>query len=62
MQHRVGNRTMTTFEAAQMLGISHCLIQQYMRRRKATLAKTIKYYQTKQKRKAEKDILSILGF
>ena len=34
----------------------------HMSKHKATLAQTIKYYEQKQRRKAEKDILTILGF
>ena len=60
--HRVGRRMMTTFEAAGMLGIDVRCLRLHMSRNKATLAQTIKYYEAKKRRKAEKDILNILGF
>ena len=60
--HRVGRRMMTTFEAAEMLGIDVFCLRLHMSRNKATLAQTIRYYEAKKKKKAEKDILNILGF
>ena len=60
--HRVGRRMMTTFEAADMLGVNVQTLRTYMSKHKATLAQTIKYYETRKRRKAEKDILTILGF
>jgi predicted transcriptional regulator len=60
--HRVGRRMMTQAEAAEMLGINVNTVQCHMSKHKATLAQTIKYYETKQRRRAEKDILNILGF
>lgn len=62
VQHRVGRRMMTTFEAADMLGIDALCLRMHMSKNKATLAQTIKYYETKKRRKAEKAILNILGF
>lgn len=61
-QHRVGRKTMTTFEAANMLGIDVLCLRTHMSNNKATLAQTIRYYEAKKKKKAEKDILNILGF
>lgn len=60
--HRVGRRIMTQAEAAEMLGINVNAVRMHMSKHKATLAQTIKYYETRKRRKAEKDILNILGF
>ena len=60
--HRVGRRMMTQAEAAEMLGVTLNAVRMHMSKHKATLAQTIKYYEQKQRRKAEKDILTILGF
>ena len=60
VQHRVGRKTMTTFEAAERLGISINAIRLYMSKNRASLAATIRHYEQKKQRKAEKDILSIL--
>ena len=62
VQHRVGRKTMTCAEAADMLGVNVQTLRTYMCTHRATLAQTIKYYETKKRRKAEKDILNILGF
>jgi predicted transcriptional regulator len=60
--HRVGRRMMTQAEAAEMLGINVNAVRMYMSKHRATLAQTIRYYEAKKQRKAEKDILNILGF
>lgn len=60
--HRVGRRMMTQAEAAEMLGVTLNAVRMHMSQNKATLAQTIKYYETRKRRKAEKDILNILGF
>lgn len=60
VQHRVGGRTMTTFEAADKLGISVKTLRLHMSRKKASLASTIRYYERRKQRKAEKAILDIL--
>ena len=60
--HRVGRRMMTQAEAAEMLGINVNAVRTYMCTHRATLAQTIKYYETRKRRRAEKDILTILGF
>lgn len=60
--HRVGRRMMTQAEAAEMLGMTLNAVRMHMSKHKATLAQTIKYYETRKRRKAEKDILTILGF
>ena len=62
VQHRVGRKTMTCAEAADMLGVNVQTLRTHMYRHKATLAQTIKHYETRKRRKAEKDILTILGF
>jgi hypothetical protein len=53
---------MTCAEAADMLGVNVQTLRAYMCTHRATLAQTIKYYETKKRRRAEKDILNILGF
>ena len=58
--HRVGARMMTMDEAAEMLGVNNKTLRCYMWRHNVTLATAVKYYQTKQIRKAEKAILAIL--
>ena len=60
--HRVGRRMMTQAEAAEMLGIDVNAVRCHMSRHKTTLAQTMRYYEAKKQRKAEKDILNILGF
>ena len=62
VQHRVGRKTMTCAEAADMLGVNVQTLLTHMYRHTATLAQTIKHYETRKRRKAEKDILPILGF
>ena len=59
-QHCVGNRIMTTADAAKQLGITQVLIRRHMSVHKASLAQTIKYYERKKQRKAEREILRIL--
>lgn len=61
-EHRVGRKAMTLQEAADMLGISYNSLQLYMYRNKRTLAQTIKYYEARKRRKAEREIMNILGF
>lgn len=61
-QHRVGHKTMTMHEAADMLGVSYNTIQCYRYRHKCSLAAVVKYYEAKKIRKAEKEILKILGY
>ena len=60
--HRVGRRMMTQAEAAEMLGIDVNAVRCYMSQNKATLAQTIRHYESRKRRKAEKDILRILGY
>lgn len=58
--HRVGGKQMTTIEAAEMLGIDVLALRLHMSRHKASLASTIRYYEKRKMKKAEKDILAIL--
>ena len=60
--HRVGCRMMTQAEADEMLGINVNAVRMHMSKHKATLAQTIKYYEAKKRRKAEQEILRILGY
>jgi phage antirepressor YoqD-like protein len=60
--HRVGRGTMTVAEAAAKLGVSASAVQQYMYKHKASLAATIRHYEQREKQRAEKEILGILGF
>lgn len=59
-EHRVGNRTMTTFEAAAKLGISTNALRLHMSKHRVSLASTIRYYEKQKQLKAEKEILAIL--
>lgn len=59
-QHRVNGKTMTVPEAADKLGVSLHAIYMHMSRHKASLASTIRYYEKRKLKKAEKDILAIL--
>jgi hypothetical protein len=45
-----------------MRGIDVNAVRKHMCTHRATLAQTIKYYEAKKRRRAEKDILNILGF
>lgn len=60
--HRVGRGTMTVAEAAAKLGVSVNAVRIYMYKHKASLAATIRHYEQRKKRKAEKEIMGILGF
>lgn len=59
--HRVGRRTMTVAQAAELCGASVCSIYLYMSRHKCTLNQAVKYYEARRRRKAEKAIMEILG-
>ena len=59
-QHRVGSRQMTVAEATAKCGVSVNAIRLHMHKRKASLAATIRYYEKRKLKKAEKDILAIL--
>ena len=60
VQHRVGNKTMTTFEAAEKLGVSVNAVRIYMYKHKTSLAATIRHYEKRKMKQAEKAILAIL--
>ena len=59
-QHRVNGRVMTTFEAAEKLGVSVNAVRAYMHKHKASLATTIRHYEKRKLKQAEKGILAIL--
>ena len=59
-RHRVGNRTMTVSEAAEKLGVSVNAIRLHMYKHNCSLAATIRHYEQRKRKKAEKDILAIL--
>ena len=58
--HRVGKQTMTAREAAEKLGVSVNAVRLHMYKHKTSLAATIRYYEKRKLKKAEKDILAIL--
>jgi len=62
VQHKVGYKVMTVADAAEKLGVSQNAIRIHMYRRKASLSATIRYYERRKLKKAEKDIMNILGF
>ena len=61
-RHRVAGKLMTMREAAEMVGVSYAAMQLYTYKHRCSLAKAVKYYETRKRRRAEKDILTILGF
>lgn len=60
--HRVGRKMMTVREAAEMLGVSENAIRCYMCVHRATLAQTVRHYERRKVKRAEKEIMGILGF
>ena len=60
VDHRVKNTTMTAQEAAEKLGVSVNAVRVHMHKHKASLAATIRYYEKRKIKQAEKDILAIL--
>ena len=61
VKHRVGNRMMTTIDAAQMLGISLNAVHKHMSRHHDSLEGTIRYYETRKMEQAEREIMAILN-
>lgn len=61
-QHRVGGKLMTMREAADMLGVSYAAMQLYVYKHRCSVARAVKYYEAKKKRRAEREILRILGY
>ena len=59
-RYRVGRRDMTIAEAAEMLGMPALNLRMYMSRHKISLAKAVRYYEQKKRKKAERAILDIL--
>lgn len=60
VRHNVHGKAMTTFEAAEALGVSVNAVRLYMHKHKCSLAATIRHYEQRKRKKAEKDILAIL--
>ena len=60
--HRVNGKAMTTLDVAKNVGISVGAVRSHMHKHRCSLASTVRYYDRKRREKAEKDILSILGF
>lgn len=61
-QHKVGGKLMTMQEAAEMVGVSYAAMQLYTYKHRCSVAKAVKYYEAKKKRRAEQEILRILGY
>lgn len=61
-QHRVGGKLMTMREAAGMVGCSYYAMQLYVYKHRCSLGKAVKYYEAKKKRRAERELLRILGY
>ena len=60
IKHRVGHKTMSVIEAAEKLCVSVNAVHLYMSKHKCSLAATIRHYEQRKRKKAEKDILAIL--
>ena len=60
VRHNVRGKAMTTFEAAEALGVSVNAIRIHMHRTGDSLAATIQYYEKKKLRDAERRIMKIL--
>ena len=58
--HRVGRRQMTVAEAAAQLGVSRNAVRMHMYKHKHSLAATIRWYERRKVRQAEREILKIL--
>ena len=61
-QHRVAGKMMTMREAAEMVGVSYDAMQLYTYKHRGSVARAVKYYEAKKKRRAEREILRILGY
>lgn len=61
-QHRVAGKMMTMREAAEMVGVSYAAMQLYVYKHRCSVARAVKYYEAKKKRRAEREILRILGY
>ena len=61
-QHRVGGKLMTMREAAEMVGVSYVAMQLYTYKHRCSVAKAVKYYEAKKQRRAEREILRIMGY
>jgi transposase len=62
VQYYVGRKPMTIQDAADMLGVSRNCIQLYMHRHRCSLARAVKFYDAKKRKRAEHEIMKILGY
>lgn len=63
--YRVGRKTYSVPQVARMFGVSHTSVSFVLKHRNGDMAATIQHYKERENRKrqkAEKDIMSILGF
>ena len=63
--YRVGNRTYTARQVAQMFGVTRTAVNGALRRRGGDMAATIRHYKEREARKrrnAEQEIMRILGY
>ena len=61
-QHRVAGKLMTMREAAEMVGVSYDAMQLYTYKHRCSVARAVKYYEAKKQRRAEREILRIMGY
>ena len=61
-QHMVGGKLMTMREAAGMVGVSYYAMQLYVYKHRCSVGRAVKYYEAKKKRRAERELLQILGY
>ena len=61
-QHRVAGKLMTMREAGEMVGVNYSAMQLYVYKHRCSVARAVKYYEAKKRRKAEREILGILGY
>lgn len=62
VQHRVDGRPMTVSEAAKRCGVSVNAVRQMMHKKKWSLAAVVRYYEKRGAKRAENEIMRILGF
>lgn len=63
--YRVGKRMISVPQVMRMFGVSHSAVHYVLKKRGGDMAATIRHYrelETRRKRKAEKEIMNILGF
>ena len=61
-RHYVGKRRMTVREVAEYFGVRESSVRSYMNRHKCSLNAAYQHFDTRQSRRAQNDILRILGF